>query len=443
MPGDILVGKISPKPKGEASPEEKLLQAIFGKSGEEVKDDSLRAPVGTEGYILDVKHFTKRSQSVGEDISEHIQKIQRKAEEVYIEEVKKKFYRLEELLGKAPGEGLMAESKSGKPATYTLKTNNYRAVKETQEATEWGSLLDIPEEKLSRAKAICQEHDRRAREIDTRRDVDITRLRHGYDLQSPMLEFVKVYIAVKHKLSLGDKMAGRHGNKGVVARILPEEDMPFLEDGMPVQMILNPLGVPSRMNVGQILETHLGWAASEHKDAEGNPAPFRAVTPVFDGASEENIREALKESKLPESGKAIVYDGRTGEPFHEPVTVGVMYMIKLHHLVAEKIHARGVGPYSLITQQPLGGKARNGGQRLGEMEVWAIEAYGAANILQELLTLKSDDKDGRIKLYESMTKSDDRSMEVEPGMPLSFDVLRHELKGLGLNIQLERDKRRE
>jgi DNA-directed RNA polymerase subunit beta len=238
---------------------------------------------------------------------------------------------------------------------------------------------------------------------------------------------VKVYVAVKRKLSLGDKMAGRHGNKGVVSRILPEEDMPFLEDGTSIEMILNPLGVPSRMNVGQILETHLGWAASK--------LGFRAETPVFDGADEEEIFAALEEAGLPKDGKTVLLDGRTGEPFHEPVTVGMMYMLKLHHLVADKIHARATGPYSLITQQPLGGKARNGGQRFGEMEVWALEAYGAANVLQELLTVKSDDVDGRTKIYEAMVKGENT---VDPGIPVSFDVLCNEIRGIGLNFRIER-----
>ncbi len=241
---------------------------------------------------------------------------------------------------------------------------------------------------------------------------------------------VKVYVATKRNLSVGDKMAGRHGNKGVIAKILPEEDMPFLEDGTPVDMVLNPLGVPSRMNLGQILETHLGWAAER--------LGFRAITPVFDGCVESEIMDVLEEAGLPRDGKATLYDGRTGEPFEQQVTVGQLYMLKLHHLVDDKIHARATGPYSLITQQPLGGKARFGGQRFGEMEVWALEAYGAANILQELLTVKSDDVDGRAKIYESMVKGENT---LEPGTPVSFHVLTHEIKGLGLNIELQKTQR--
>jgi len=238
---------------------------------------------------------------------------------------------------------------------------------------------------------------------------------------------VKVYIATKRVISVGDKMAGRHGNKGVISKIMPTEDMPFLEDGTPIQIMLNPLGVPSRMNVGQILETHLGWA--------GAKLGFRSQTPVFDGATESEINDALEEAGLPRHGKTRLLDGRTGEPFEQETTVGYIYMLKLHHLVDDKVHARSTGPYSLITQQPLGGKARFGGQRFGEMEVWALEAYGAAYILQELLTVKSDDVEGRTKIYESMVKGENT---LQAGTPASFDVLTNEIRGLGLNMQLEK-----
>lgn len=247
-----------------------------------------------------------------------------------------------------------------------------------------------------------------------------------------VLELVKVYIATKRILSVGDKMAGRHGNKGVIAKILPEEDMPHLEDGTPVEIILNPLGVPSRMNVGQILETHLGWAAKK--------LDFQAITPVFDGCSEEEIEKCLVEAKLPKDGTIKLYDGRTGDPFEQNVTIGYIYMMKLHHLVDDKVHARATGPYSLITQQPLGGKARFGGQRFGEMEVWALEAYGVANILQELLTVKSDDVEGRTKIYESMVKGKNT---LEPGTPVSFEVLTYEIKGLALDMQLHKKNKKE
>jgi len=422
-PGDILVGKIAPKAKSEFSSEEKLLRAIFGRAGEDVKNDSLTVPPGTEGYVIDVKRFSRRGPVTEEDrraIRRHCQRLESEMQTQVVDEIKLKFRRLAELVGDAP-----VNRRTGKILRLP-RASDYERLIELQEQLQFGD-LDIPASKRAKAQAICLEHDRRIRFLETRCEVEVGRLKRGDELKPGVLELVKVYVAVKRKLSLGDKMAGRHGNKGVVARILPEEDMPFLEDGTPIEMILNPLGVPSRMNVGQILETHLGWAAAK--------IGFRVVTPVFDGAKESEIFAALKEAGLPEDGKAVLYDGRTGEPFHETVTVGQMYMMKLHHLVADKIHARATGPYSLITQQPLGGKARNGGQRFGEMEVWAIEAYGAANVLQELLTVKSDDVDGRTKIYEAMIKGENT---VEPGMPVSFDVLCNEIRGMGLNIRLDR-----
>ena len=259
------------------------------------------------------------------------------------------------------------------------------------------------------------------------RERRLNSMKRGDELRPGVLQMVKVYIAAKRAISVGDKMAGRHGNKGVIAKILPKEDMPFLADGTPVQILLNPLGVPSRMNVGQILETHLGWA--------GKLLGFQAITPVFDGASEEDINAVLKVAGLPSHGKAQLFDGRTGEQLEQETTVGYIYMLKLHHLVDDKVHARSTGPYSLITQQPLGGKARFGGQRFGEMEVWALEAYGAAYTLQELLTVKSDDVEGRTKIYESMVKGENT---LEAGTPASFDVLTNEIRGLALNMQLEK-----
>jgi DNA-directed RNA polymerase subunit beta len=261
------------------------------------------------------------------------------------------------------------------------------------------------------------------------RDRKLNSMKRGDELRSGVLQMVKVYVAAKRVISVGDKMAGRHGNKGVIAKILPQEDMPLLADGTPLQILLNPLGVPSRMNVGQILETHLGWA--------GAKMGFQAITPVFNGATEKEINACLKEAGLPSHGKTVLYDGRTGKAFEQEVTVGYIYMLKLHHLVDDKVHARSTGPYSLITQQPLGGKARFGGQRFGEMEVWALEAYGAAYILQELLTVKSDDVEGRTKIYESMVKGENT---LEAGTPASFDVLTNEIRGLGLNMQLEKGR---
>ena len=289
--------------------------------------------------------------------------------------------------------------------------------------------LDIrsPQKKADCTKIIKSEWSAVEDVIDEA-DHAVNSMKRGDELPSGVLQMVKVYVASNRQISVGDKMAGRHGNKGVISKILPVEDMPYLEDGTPIDIILNPLGVPSRMNVGQILETHLGWAASKLK--------FRAVCPVFDGATEEEIRECLKEAGCPEDGKTVLYDGRTGEAFEQRVTVGQIYILKLHHLVDDKVHARATGPYSLITQQPLGGKARFGGQRFGEMEVWALEAYGAAYILQELLTVKSDDVEGRTKIYESMVKGENT---LEAGTPASFDVLNNEIRGLCLNLQLEKN----
>jgi DNA-directed RNA polymerase subunit beta len=290
--------------------------------------------------------------------------------------------------------------------------------------------LDIrsPQRKTDVEK-ICKSQWPQVEAAIDERDRRLNSMKRGDELRSGVLQMIKVYIAAKRVISVGDKMAGRHGNKGVIAKVLPQEDMPFLADGTPVQILLNPLGVPSRMNVGQILETHLGWA--------GAKLGFQAITPVFDGATEGVIRDRLSEAGLPKHGKAQLFDGRTGDPLEQETTVGYIYMLKLHHLVDDKVHARSTGPYSLITQQPLGGKARFGGQRFGEMEVWALEAYGAAYILQELLTVKSDDVEGRTKIYESMVKGENT---LEAGTPASFDVLTNEIRGLGLNMQLEKKR---
>ena len=422
-PGDILVGKIAPKAKSEFSSEEKLLRAIFGRAGEDVKNDSLIVPPGTEGYVIKVVRFSRRKPTSDEEKKaqkKQLAQIEEETKAKIVAEIKRKFERLHELLGDYP-----VSKRTGK-ALRVPRADDYERLVELQDQASLAD-LDLTGPKKAKAVAICVEHDRRIDFLRTRMDVEVGRLKRGDELKPGVLELVKVYVAIKRKLSVGDKMAGRHGNKGVVSRILPEEDMPFLEDGTPMEMILNPLGIPSRMNVGQVLEIHLGWAASK--------LGFRAITPVFEGATEAEVIDALKEAGLPEDGKAVLYDGRTGERFHETVTCGYMYFLKLHHLVAEKIHARATGPYSLITQQPLGGKARNGGQRFGEMEVWAIEAYGAAHILQELLTVKSDDVDGRTKIYEAMVKGEN---SVEPGMPVSFDVLCNEIRGIGINLRMEK-----
>jgi DNA-directed RNA polymerase subunit beta len=291
-------------------------------------------------------------------------------------------------------------------------------------------MLDLrTPEKTKQVKTVWDRYRERLQFLLDEKERRVNSLKRGDELPSGVQQMVKVYVATKRVISVGDKMAGRHGNKGVISKVLPEEDMPFLEDGTSVHILLNPLGVPSRMNVGQILETHLGYAAAR--------LGFKAVTPVFDGATEEEIRGCLKEAGVSESGKSYLYDGRTGERFEQPVTVGYIYMLKLHHLVDDKVHARATGPYSLITQQPLGGKARFGGQRFGEMEVWALEAYGAAYVLQELLTVKSDDVEGRTKIYESMVKGENT---LEAGTPASFDVLTNEIRGLALNMQLEKKR---
>ncbi len=445
-PGDILVGKVSPKSKTELTPEEKLLHAIFGRAGEDVKNDSLEVPSGVEGIVIGAKKFSRRVHLTD------AQKKQLKADiEAYEAEQDQKaidlFKEMVDLVNTATGTEMvdpMTRQKVGasdipEVILEQIQTFSDKWIKGSKESREAG--LVFYNQFWPRIEAVETEKKRK-----------VAHMKRGDELPSGVLEMVKIYCVSKRQLSVGDKMAGRHGNKGVIARVVPEEDMPFLEDGTPVEIMLNPLGVPSRMNVGQILETHLGWAAKV--------LGFQARTPVFDGATEAEVHAAIEEAnefvaaklakheeegthpyqrellaRMPAGGKIQLYDGRTGEKFHQRTTVGYMYMLKLHHLVDDKIHARATGPYSLITQQPLGGKARTGGQRFGEMEVWALEAYGAAYILQELLTVKSDDVEGRTKIYESMVKGTNK---LEAGMPVAFDVLCNELKGLGMNISLEK-----
>ncbi len=452
--GDILVGKVSPKSKSELSPEEKLLHAIFGRAGEDVKNDSLEISASEEGIVIAAKKFSRRVHMTDE------QKQQLKLDiEAYKQGENAKIISLFKQMC------LEIEQKMGTPMIdpNTRQKVGYsdldevvleqidvfdqhviaRDLKWISPASERGDYLKLVDPYWHRLGVFQEELERKS-----------AQMKRGDELPSGVLEMVKVWVATKRAISVGDKMAGRHGNKGVIARILPEEDMPFLEDGTPLDIMLNPLGVPSRMNVGQILETHLGWAAKV--------LGFQAVTPVFDGAHESEIHSAISEAnnyvdresespgfvaeagkkqallaKLPYGGKVTVYDGRSGEPLDQKVTVGYIYMLKLHHLVDDKIHARATGPYSLITQQPLGGKARTGGQRFGEMEVWGLEAYGAAHVLQELLTVKSDDVEGRTKIYESMVKGKNT---LEAGTPVSFDVLCNEIRGLCLNIQLEKNR---
>jgi DNA-directed RNA polymerase subunit beta len=446
-PGDILVGKVVPKSKTELTPEEKLLHAIFGRAGEDVKNDSLELPSGYEGVVMKTERFTRRGAGTEE---------QKKAQAAQIKEYQKQMKNKECMIFRQ-----MVDSIHDKYEVNVVDPSTRQKVGASADDDviyeqvenfniKWvkpASLRDNVQKIVDRFWAKITEAQEEEKQC-------VESMKHGDELPSGVLQMVKIYVAIKRSLSIGDKMAGRHGNKGVIAKIMPEEDMPFLEDGTPLDILLNPLGVPSRMNVGQILETHLGWVAKV--------LGFKALTPVFDGANEDDIQRLTTEAnelmsnrkaqlwenkeappsdeffvEVPPTLKTQLYDGRTGEPFDQFATIGYIYMLKLHHLVDDKIHARATGPYSLITQQPLGGKARTGGQRFGEMEVWALEGYGAAFALQEMLTVKSDDVEGRTKIYESMVKGQN---SLEAGTPLSFDVLCNELRGLGLNIQLEKKR---
>ena len=446
-PGDILVGKVVPKSKVELTPEEKLLHAIFGRAGEDVKNDSLELPSGYEGVVIKTEVFTRRGaggddqkKALAEEIKKYEAEVRVRACTIFRQMIDAIHAQVEvnivdpstrQKVGASDDDEVIYEQIENFDIKWVRPAALRGDVKKIVDKF-WVKIADLEEEKARR----------------------IERLKHGDELPSGVLQMAKIYVAIKRTLSIGDKMAGRHGNKGVIAKIMPEEDMPFLEDGTPLDILLNPLGVPSRMNVGQILETHLGLVA--------RVLGFDAVTPVFDGATEEDIRRLSEEANevmarrhtelrqrgeappddelfihVPKVLKTQLYDGRTGEPFDQKGTIGYIYMMKLHHLVDDKIHARATGPYSLITQQPLGGKARTGGQRFGEMEVWALEGYGAAYTLQEMLTVKSDDVEGRTKIYESMVKGQN---SLEAGTPLSFDVLCNEIRGLGLNIQLEKKR---
>jgi DNA-directed RNA polymerase subunit beta len=446
-PGDILVGKVSPKGKTELSPEEKLLHAIFGRSGEDVKNDSLELPAGQEGVVIGARHFSRRTHLTDEQKREIDRQMKAYKDECDERRIKL-FRQMCNQIELATGDVIVDPNTRQKAG----KSENPEVILEQIETFSPNWIK--PAAKRGEAERLYNNFRPRMEEIEKECERRLGHMKRGDELPSGVLEMVKVYVATKRTLSVGDKMAGRHGNKGVIARIVPQEDMPFLEDGTPVDICLNPLGVPSRMNVGQILETHLGWAAAV--------LGFQALTPVFDGATESQIIDCLREAnnyvkergddievvqqagdtrellaEMPLTAKTTLFDGRSGEPFDQPITVGFIYMLKLHHLVDDKIHARSTGPYSLITQQPLGGKARTGGQRFGEMEVWGLEAYGSAYVLQELLTVKSDDVEGRTKIYESMVKGTNK---LDAGTPVSFDVLCNEIRGLGLNIQLEKQK---
>jgi DNA-directed RNA polymerase subunit beta len=481
-PGDILVGKITPKGETQLSPEEKLLRAIFGEKAGEVRDTSLRVPPGVEGTVINVRIFSRkglgkdeRSKAIEEDEVTRLRKDQHDEIRILQDGALRRLKRLlvgRRLAGRISddsrkvllnkGQELTEEDLDQLPMPYW---SEIRVDNESVE-NELGRIIESTTSQVNLIKRVFEDK--------------IDKLKGGDELPPGVIKMVKVFVAIKRKLQVGDKMAGRHGNKGVISRILPEEDMPYLEDGTPVDVVLNPLGVPSRMNVGQILEAHLGWAARSlgqqiddlvrtHQDgdalrrrlkdylstkeanelidgakeaevlklAEKYRDGVRIASPVFDGAAEEEIFNLLKKAGLPATGQVTLHDGRTGEPFDGKVTVGVMYIMKLHHLVDDKIHARSTGPYSLVTQQPLGGKAQFGGQRLGEMEVWALEAYGAAYTLQEMLTVKSDDVVGRTRMYEAIVKGDNL---LEPGLPESFNVMVKELQSLGLDVELVEEK---
>jgi DNA-directed RNA polymerase subunit beta len=400
MPDDILVGRVTPKTEKELSPEERLLRAIFGEKAADVKDTSLRVPPGVNGVIINVEIFQRkdRGRRSKKEKTEELKRL-REIEKYYEEEKellnREKMRRLYAILG---------------------KTENKISADD----------IDANEE----AKAIVNIYDERLQELAMERELESAKIKKGDELPTGVLKRVVVFVAMKRKVSAGDKLSGRHGNKGVIAKILPEEDMPFLEDGTALDIILNPLGVPSRMNVGQLLEMHLGWAAKR--------LGMRIITPAFEGPKVDEIKELLKQAGLPEDGKVAVYDGYTGKPFDSKISAGYMFVMKLVHMVDDKMHARAIGPYSLITQQPLGGKAQSGGQRFGEMEVWALEAYGAAFTLQEVLTVKSDDVEGRTRIYEAIVRGEQK---FQPSVPESFNVLIKELQGLCLDIRAEKESK--
>jgi len=483
-PGHILVGKITPKGETQLSPEEKLLRAIFGEKAGEVRDTSLRVPPGVEGTVINVRIFSRkglgkdeRSKVIEDEEVTRLRKDQHDEIRILQDGALRRLKKL-----------LIGRRLAGRISDDSRKVLLNKGQELTEEDLDqlpmayWGEIRVDNESVENELGRIIESTAGQVNLIKHAFEDKIDKLKGGDELPPGVIKMVKVFVAIKRKLQVGDKMAGRHGNKGVISRILPEEDMPYLEDGTPVDVVLNPLGVPSRMNVGQILEAHLGWAArslgqqiddllrTNRQDgdalrrrlkdylstkeanelidgakeaevlklAEKYRDGVRIASPVFDGAAEEEIFNLLKKAGLPATGQVTLYDGRTGEPFDGKVTVGVMYIMKLHHLVDDKIHARSTGPYSLVTQQPLGGKAQFGGQRLGEMEVWALEAYGAAYTLQEMLTVKSDDVVGRTRMYEAIVKGDNL---LEPGLPESFNVMVKELQSLGLDVELVEEKK--
>ena len=473
--GDILVGKVTPKGETASSPEEKLLRSIFGEKATDVRDTSLKLPPGSSGVVVDVRVFNRhgvekdeRAIAIERYEIESVQEDKQVEEEILARNIK---LRLNEILKKEPLEKSYKDLKSGDTLNNEMLEN--------LNIKEYWKLKFKSNNINNKVLQLKEQFDKAQEDIKFRFEDKVLKIKQGDDLLPTVMKVVKVFVAVKRRLMPGDKMAGRHGNKGVISKIVPVEDMPYMENGKPVDIVLNPLGVPSRMNVGQILETHLGWSCSELgekvKDLLNNFLKTRndnnlkdmlgkiygkdtlsdilknldekqfkelcdnlsdgvpIATPVFDGASTDDITKMLELAKLPNGGQTNLWDGRTGEKFDRPITVGIIYMLKLHHLVEDKIHARSTGPYSLVTQQPLGGRAQLGGQRFGEMEVWALEAYGASYTLQEILTVKSDDVAGRTKVYETIVKGDDN---FESGVPESFNVLIKEIRALGLNIEL-------
>jgi DNA-directed RNA polymerase subunit beta len=424
--GDILIGKITPKGESDPTPEEKLLRAIFGDKAGDVKNASLKAPPSMKGVVITNNLFSRavkdrRNKTREKNLVEELEKEYNK----YFEDLKSQLIdKLTVLISNRTSQGvynnygeLMVPPKT-KFTQKILNTLDFT----TLNPDKWTA----DKEKNELIKQMINNYNIKFKELlgVFNRKQFVASV--GDELPNGIVQMAKVYIAKKRKLKVGDKMAGRHGNKGIVAKIVREEDMPFLEDGTPVDIVLNPLGVPSRMNLGQIYETVLGWA--------GKKLNKQFATPIFDGAAIDEINSYLKEANLPENGSTYLYDGGTGERFDQPATVGYIYMLKLHHMVDDKMHARSIGPYSLITQQPLGGKAQFGGQRFGEMEVWALEAYGVSSILQEILTVKSDDVAGRAKAYESIVKGE---VMPTPNVPESFNVLVHELRGLGLEVSFD------
>jgi len=474
-PGDILVGKVTPKGETQLTPEEKLLRAIFGEKASDVKDTSLRVPSGMDGTIIDVQVFTRdgvekdaRALQIEDEQIIGIKKDLNDQLRIMEADI---FQRVERLLIAKTAEGGPKQLKAGSKIT--------KAYLDELEKGKWFEIRLKNEEANQQLETASRQLEDLRKQFDQRLEEKRNKITAGDDLAPGVLKMVKVYMAVKRRIQPGDKMAGRHGNKGVISMIVPVEDMPYDDNGTPVDIVLNPLGVPSRMNVGQVLETHLGWAASgigvkigNMLDARANVQELREfldevynfsgkqedlasfsdgemlqmagnlrkgvpiATPVFDGAVEEEIKHMLRLAGLPESGQTTLYNGRTGDAFERPVTVGYMYILKLNHLVDDKMHARSTGPYSLVTQQPLGGKAQFGGQRFGEMEVWALEAYGASYTLQEMLTVKSDDVNGRTKMYKNIV---DGNHYMEAGMPESFNVLVKEIRSLGISLELEQD----